>query len=131
MPGAAISATIGTTVRATVRAAIGTAVSATVRATIGAAVVSAWYARRATVCGAFGTTISATIRTAVGTAVRGAFGTTISATVCRALLLVWILLWIRHASSRESNASTRAIISRTARDHHIHMGQLWEQLGRI
>ena len=130
MPGAAISATVRTTVRAAISATVRAAISATISATVRAAIVSAWYARRATVRGAFGTTISAAVRTAVGAAVVSAWYAG-RATVCGALLLVWILLWIRHASSRESNASTRAIISRTARDHHIHMGQLWEQLGRI
>ncbi|MBT2585111.1 hypothetical protein [Arthrobacter sp. ISL-95] len=143
LSGAAISAAVGTTVSTAVvsawdtgRTTISGAFSTTVGTTVSTAVVGAWDTGRATIRGAFSTTISA----AVGTAVVSAWDTG-RATVRGALLLVWILLWIRHASSRESNGvlrlrfrrpiSTRAIFSRTARDHHIHMGQLWEQLARI
>ncbi|ELT43391.1 hypothetical protein G205_18599 [Arthrobacter nitrophenolicus] len=55
-------------------------------------------AGRAAVRGAFGTTVGTAVSTAVvhsGDAGR--------ATVRGAFLLVWILLWTGHASSRESN----------------------------
>ncbi|BCW61405.1 hypothetical protein StoSoilB22_03780 [Arthrobacter sp. StoSoilB22] len=102
--------------------------------------MSAGDASRTTVRGAFSTAIGTAVGTTISTAIVSA-GDASRATVRGAFLLVWILLWISHASSRESNGvlrlrfrrplSTRAIFSRTARDHHIHMGQLWEQLGRM
>gem|GEM_PF-5787086 len=150
MSGTTISAAIGTaisaaimdtrcTVRSTICWTFGTTISAAVGTTVCTAVVSTWNSRRATVCGAFGTTISTAVGTTVSTAVVSTWNAR-RTTVCGAFLLVWILLWIRHASSRESNGvcgprgrrplSTGAIVSRTARDHHIHMAQLWEQLWR-
>ncbi|WP_051483181.1 hypothetical protein [Arthrobacter sp. 31Y] len=92
--------------RATVSGALRTTIGASISATVRTAVVSAGDASRATVSGALRTTIGASISTTVRTAVVSA-GDTGRTAVRGALLLVWILLWIRHASSRESNGVLR------------------------